>query len=109
MSAEEIHVLIQRAEAAMFQAELADSDIRETLFVEAKDALIQVEMTAPGRGAWLMACLSARTGSTALARKWFERAHAADSLPKRSVIVASAYMKGLHGETCFQEIVERIE
>lgn len=101
--------LLQRAETAMFQAELAASHLREAFYVDAKDALIQVEMRAPGRGAWLMACLNARMGNPPLARKWLERAHAANALPVRSVLVTSAYMKDLHGEAWFQEILARIE
>jgi len=101
--------LIQRAETAMFQAELADAEMREALHIEAKDALIEVEMRAPGHGAWHMACLSARTGSLPLARKWLERAHAAQALPAREKILASAYLKSLHTETWFQEFIGRLD
>ena len=82
---------------------------REQFFLEAKDALIQCEVAAPGRGAWLMACLNVRMGSVSLARKWLERAHSAGQLPARTDIVASAYMAELRGEAWFQEFVARVE
>jgi hypothetical protein len=93
----------------MLQAEFAPMVAREGLFLEAKDALIACETAAPGRGAWLMACLNMRMGSVALARKWLERAHAAGHLPARTVIVASAYMAELKGEDWFEDFMARVE
>jgi hypothetical protein len=101
--------LLQRAETAMFQAELAGPDLRESLLMEAKDTLIQVESVAPGRGAWLMACLNVRMGNAPLALRWLERAHHAAALPDRDTITASAYMKTVLRERWFQEFLAGID
>lgn len=92
----------------MLQAEFAARGDREALYIEAKDALIECETLAPGRGAWLMACLNVRMGSVPLARKWLERAHAAEALPPREEILESAYMAEVLDHAWFVEFIERV-
>jgi hypothetical protein len=100
--------LIEFAETAMFEAELVDPAERETLLIGAKDALIKVEMVAPGRGAWLLACVNARLGNAGLVQKWLERARTSDSLPCGQRVASNAYMIDMRAHPWFQELVSRL-
>jgi hypothetical protein len=109
MSARNVDFLLQLAETAMFQAELVTPIRREALLNEVKDVLIEAEMVSPGSAAWLLACVNARLGNSALVRKWLERARKSETLPEGAKVASSAYMMHLREQNWFQDFVAQID
>ncbi len=97
----QIEQFLKHAEAQMMQAEFADTEGKEALFVEAKDQLIRAEKIMPGSGAWLMSCIHARTNNGEMCVRWLERARKSSMLPDTETILNHAHFSEVVTEKWF--------
>ena len=95
---------LRYGEAKMLEAELSPEADKELLFLEARDALIRADKLEPGRGAWKLACISARLNNAKLCRKWLERAQKYDALPPSDELRNSPYLKSVQNQKWFKAL-----
>ncbi len=90
----------------MFQAEMQFGESQESLWLEAKDALMRLEQQSPGAGSWNMACIAARMKQPDLCKSWLGRASSMGTLPESETIRKSSYFKAYRDEAWFKDALK---
>ena len=90
-------------------AKVAEPPIRESLFEQAAQKLIEAEKVRPGTGAYNLACVYALLGRAEPAEHWLRQSYAHKSLPTRSHLEADTDLDPVRHLPWFAEILALAE